>query len=256
MLVIAAMMVLVQAQVPGPVDAFLRASGYERKERSSMDARYSNAARRSSISWLSQRLPSPSHGNRLIDSYDRMSAYRPRNAVDLPPPSGIPLGKHLRYHPGSQSVLFRAASDSHFVNAHMTIGAQWTRGGAPDFVPTFPSEKEMLEAVTRWVLGTRSAEGMMRTSWVHYNQSFPALRSGAGRLHVPARTFAQRRNMGFNWNESAGRLSISSPRGQVLLALGAPSVKVGSEWIPIGDVVVADGVEIMLPVEIVSRIDP
>lgn len=256
MLSLLASAILIQAPIPGPVDALLRSHGYERSEVTEIDARYFNPIRKGSVRWTWKALRTSGQGPAVMAKYDSMNAYRPPNDWPLPPPSNLPIGHVHRYYPGTQSVMFRVASESHFVQVNIGVGARMGAGGTPDYVPMKLSDNELAEAVTRWLLATIATEGMSRTTWSHRSQSYPAIRSKAGRMHVPARTLAQRRGMAFTWNEAAGRMSLASPRGQVLLVLGAPSVKVGSEWIPVGDVVVADGAEPMIPIEIVARIDP
>jgi hypothetical protein len=56
-------------------------------------------------------------------------------------------------------------------------------------------------------------------------------------------------------NSKAGRISFTSSRGDVLLVLGCPEIKVGGTWHRINGVVMADGDQVLLPLEVLPWID-
>jgi len=239
--------------LPSPVERMLEEAGFTKATSPHMR---NNVSRKAHIRWSIQSLEGDGSGEDVFRSIDGLSARRPSDPGAIRPESGIPLGRQLRYNASPRMIQFHARSATRYVNTDFGLGSSRSTGGLPASPPQLPSDRPLLEAITRWLLATATAESMTRENWIYHGQTYAALRESGAAKHVPARVFAQRRGMAFNWNEGAGRLSISSPRGAVLIVLGAPSVKVGSEWVAIAGIVVADGVEPMLPVEVVSRIDP
>jgi len=168
------------------------------------------------------------------------------------PASGIPLGTNLRWHSARNSLRLRGIGASTSFMGHFSVRNQLFTTKTIYIRWDMKAELARAEAVIRWIVG--SAEGDQASAMPH--DGLIGWRDAAGGRHVDAEAWSAKWGYKYRANAAAGRAAIATPRGVILLALGAPKVKIGREWLELPSLVIARKGRIQLPLKVALSFNP
>lgn len=217
-------------------------------------SRYMNDERRAFVRFGVSQLSIREHEiGRVLKGFDRLSV-RPGEAKRVGA-SGLLIGRDARYAPGKSQIILESCSFQTRVRVKMQCGQQRFNGVPKPISALSNDDYTMVEAIARWELATKTAEAYAASTYSLSGQSVPCRRSGNIRIHLDAARWAQLKGYTFRLNRDTGCAVVGRPQGTILLPLGSPKVKVGTEWIDIEDVVLADGEKPMIPLQVINRLN-
>lgn len=249
------LVLLLNLQAPTPIHELLENSGYSCLRDSYEDSQqedYLHSQRKIRLEIVSQGIPPSETVGTLLRKVDRWSAGKLTGEVFLPP-SRMPLGRDLRFMNGAASSLVFAVAENAFITVRLKTAYERERGVSKPLAPLGGEDWALQESVTRWVLALKTSRAYQAGRVSVGGRDFNSRRNGTN-IHIDASAWAQSHNFPYRLNRDSACAVISHPTGLVTLALGAPSVKVGSEWQAISDVVLCDGEKILIPKSIIDRL--
>ena len=199
--------------------------------------------------------PSPSPGN--LGGVDKFSAARDPKPENKRLLSGLkfgagPAGHRQSYGEYGDNIVVGGV----YSRCQLYLRYKVTKSdGRPVATGYQEGDEELFEGIARWTFGLLEGSHCGETSMGFAGHNYPAFRDTEDKLHISASAFATNTGRTLTINRNAGRAYMSTANGGVLLALGCPEVKIGSQWHPIKTVVMARNDQILLPVELLSLIE-
>lgn len=191
-----------------------------------------------------------------LGAFDSISAGPRQNYESSRLNSGIRFGAGVSGHRWSKSDAGEAIRVSGFhtsLNVALRYLVERTNG-SPRITGAAENDSEFLEGIVRWTFAQSEAQFCSSSSYSWRGKTYPALRDDLNCDHISSSAFAANERFSLYRNNEEGRAFIENGNKDVILALGAPEVKIGSEWVPIKTVVMARGDDILIPTEILSRL--
>lgn len=169
--------------------------------------------------------------------------------------SGWPLGLDLYFVGGAGSLRVMATGKTASVVVHVRSRGQSVNRNIQWATDAENRRGALAEDLARWALAQLTGDKMETAGEISFNgKSVGRFRAQGDARHFDAHAWAVAMGYSQKLNRFAGRLSIQTPKGALLLILGSSKAKLGNEWITLPDVLAARDERFLVPEVVVQRV--
>lgn len=182
--------------------------------------------------------PAPRKGEdplSLVERQRKMSA-RPA-ARGLPMPDSMPVGMGHICGVNQAGGFFYVVGDQWVLRSHLRPVIS-KKGKSAVFHDVEQKMIDRFIPIVRWQLAIMEGDSLATLA------SYTSLSS-----------FAKANQFKLWENVDKARYALDTPKGQVLLPLGSPKAKIGSEWVDAGGMIVVRAGQVLIPKQLADRID-
>lgn len=152
--------------------------------------------------------------------------------------SGLPFGRRMLFSDDKYGYQVVTHSRRHYVVCNYSGHVARVDGRWRNLTPTTDQDRLDVEGIARRALALADGQLLGQGNTISFAGSSLSTRTAeSGSRMVKLSEWAQRRGVTVQWNRRLGAASFTRNGCQVIVPLGAEKMKVGTEWIELGEAV-------------------